>query len=149
MDNPFEAPEVEDEAPPSSDLVPLYSSMNVAGTTFLGSSLAGSVMVIANAWRRQEGVLAVVLACAVFNTVFFASAFVLPDEIPSFVYTIVSIGALRWMNDAFHGTAIAQRELEGVPPAPWWHGLLVGLAGLFVLLGVILLAIGALVVLEV
>jgi len=145
--NPFEAPESNDTPPEElgETLTPMYSPASIAGTTFLGSPLAGSVLVVANAHMLGRSKLEPALYCGGFCVAYVVLAMVLPEATPGVVFAVGGMFALRGINQMLYHDAIALRQAEGTPWAPWWHGLLIGLA---VLIPIVMLFLALLVAID-
>ncbi len=139
-DNPFAAPTGAPDADdtPHGTGIAIYSSGVVVGTTFLGSTIAGSLIIVANAVRLGRPLAAPIGYCMAFNTAFFVGAMVLPEFIPNIAYML----GMRQINETLYAEELGLLQLEGGPWAPWWHGLVVALG---VLVPLVLLFIGLLV----
>jgi hypothetical protein len=114
----------------------LYSHNQVMLATLLGSPIAGGALASLN-WRRlgKEKEARQWLAMgAGFTVLVVALALVLPESVPGTGIAIGSVVGMRHAALVGQGPAVAAHVAAGGKLAPWWHAILVGLAGMLVVL---------------
>ena len=110
---------------------PLYAVGHIATATFLGSPLAGCILMALN-YRRidpDKSVLTIILGVLVTGIVL-AFAFVLPDNFPNAVLPAAYTGAIAWVAEKKQGPAIRAAAAAGEPKASHWRAVGIGLATL-------------------
>lgn len=133
---------VADPAPRAAPAHRLFSSQNVGLATFLGSLLAGSILLAINYRRLGDGRRALLaIAFGALATAFLiAFALLAPDSVPQPIYTGVAIGlafAMRAVTDALQGEALAAHRTAGGRVGAGWAGAGIALATLAVILGLL------------
>lgn len=110
---------------------PLYAVGHIATATFLGSPLAGCILMALN-YRRidpDKSVLTIILGILVTGIVL-VFAFVLPDNFPNAVLPAAYTGAMAWVAEKKQGSAIRAATAAGEPKASHWRAVGIGLATL-------------------
>jgi hypothetical protein len=141
--------------PPRSDVSPgegpplanpkLYSIRQIAAATFVGTPLAGAILMGANYralgqhTHRRNTLIAGVVATAVV----FALAFMLPERFPNFVLPLAYVLGIQAAATQLQGAAIAAHLAKGGERASNWHVVGIAVACLAALVAV---AVGAAVV---
>ena len=131
--NPFESPssalDQQRDGSAEDDHIPLYSSEAVMIATFLGSPIAGAILVIANGRkdgkRLNNSVLYSVVFVLLFVALSIATAF-LPFELPGIVFSVAGVLGMRMVNDSLFEEPLSHAKMMGLPFAPWWHALVLG-----------------------
>ena len=123
--NPYAPPVAEPPAPPR----PLYNVGHIVLATFLGSPLAGAILMALN-YRRLNPPLMVVtlLLGALATVVVMAIAFVVPDNFPNMVIPGAYTGGMAAVASATQGQAIKQAAAAGEAKASGWRAAGVGVA---------------------
>jgi hypothetical protein len=137
--NPYASPQVPDEqraasAWPHEAIVhvpryKLYSPGHVAWATFLGTPIAGCVLLAMNYWRLGEpksGRLAVVWGL-VATTCLLAIAFVLPENFPSGILPAAYTFGMFGIAKSLQGDIVARHLNSGGSTASAWRATGVGL----------------------
>ncbi len=110
-------------------MLPLYSEAACMVTTFFGSPVLATPLMMINASRTGQNPFVIAgLAFAVLVGSMLVAA-VLPDGIPSLAYTIAQIMAVRQLHRTYFETAVLRRQEEGIEAAPWLHAALLSLIG--------------------
>jgi hypothetical protein len=122
----------------------LFSSLNVSVATFLGSVLAGSVLLAINYRRLGRGrhaLLSVVIGFAATSLLCVLAFFVIPDSVPRPLYTAINIAiafGMRLVADALQGEALSAHEAAGGRVGAGWATAGISLAILALLAGAVL-----------
>jgi hypothetical protein len=150
-ENPYASPRVAEEqlAAPNAAAKSyrLYSPVHVGWATFLGSPIAGCILMAINYWRLGElksGRLAIVCGFVV-SCCLFAVGFLLPERFPNSVLPLAFTWGMYGIAKSLQGDSF-ERHLEGGgQKASAW--LATGV-GLLCLVGVLVLLFGIVIVLE-
>jgi hypothetical protein len=114
---------------------PLYAVGHIATATFLGSPLAGCILMALN-YRRldpDKSVLTIILGILATG-ILLAFVFVLPDNFPNAVLPAAYTGAMAWVAEMKQGPAIRTATAAGEPKASHWRAIGIGLATLISLM---------------
>jgi hypothetical protein len=125
---------------------PLFTGRQIMAATFLGSALAGGVLVGINARRLGRSVRPVVAWIGGLALVLLLVGVGLP-QLPSAAFTVGAMIGVRGIADLLHGPAVAAHFAAGGERARWSVTLLVGLGGLALLawallVGLMLVGVG-------
>jgi hypothetical protein len=118
----------------------LYSVNAVALATFLGSPLAGAVVMAINYARLGRGGsarMAVVLGL-IGTAAVFAIAFVLPDKVPNVVIWLPQLLGMQAIAKALQGPAIEDHARRDGRAASNWKAAGIGMLGLLLFGGILL-----------
>jgi hypothetical protein len=120
---------------------PLFTDRQVAGATFLGSPLAGFILLAINERRmgRPERFAKQVLLGVVATAVVLAVSLIMPPEMPGFAVALAYVLGMQQLARHTQGEDIMERLSAGTPKASAWVAVGVGL-GCFV--GLIVLVAG-------
>jgi len=123
----------------------LYSNGTIVLATFLGSLIAGGLLLAINLRRLGHSNTArnVLVLSVTFMVGFFAFMSLLPDDlnIPNLLFTIPQMFAIHWAAKKFQGSALEEHTTAGGRTASTWGA--VGIAvGIAILLAGLLVAIG-------
>ncbi|MCB1208660.1 MAG: hypothetical protein KDK97_04995 [Verrucomicrobiales bacterium] len=136
MTNPY--------APPETDLIPigdikLYSSGQVAWSTFLGSPFAGCLLLATNFRRFGKSKASNVTLVAGFigTALLLVLSYFLPDNIPTSALSGGSIFGMYQVAKALQGKIYEERIALGGVKASAWAATGIGLLCMICLLGII------------
>lgn len=133
--NPYAPPQVQPHAPgygayggyagygPEAPLATrLYTPGHVSLATFLGTPLAGSVIMAMNENRlgRKGTAVKMVLAGIAGTIVLLAISFALPDNFPAFPINIGTLLLMGWFARSRQGATVARHIAAGGRPASGW-----------------------------
>lgn len=110
---------------------PLYDVRHITIATFLGSPLAGAIVMALN-YRRlaPDKVVSTIALGVVASAATFGLAFILPDDFPNVVLPAAYTAAMASIAGKAQGGAIEQARTAGEPPASGWRSAGIGLATL-------------------
>lgn len=144
-DNPFATSAAAARPASDGEMLPLYSETVCMVTTFFGSSVLATPLMMINAHRTGQNPFVVGgLTVAVLVGAMLVGA-VLPDGIPSVAYTIAQLMVVRQIHRTYFETAVSLRQQEGIEFAPWLHAALLSLIGFTVsmlFVGLLVWAVG-------
>jgi hypothetical protein len=145
--NPYESPlsAPDPETPASVPAFKLYGAGHIAWAVFLGSPLAGGVLLAVNYWRLRDtssGWLALI-ASSVVTLALIAIGLWLPDRFPSVIFPVIPAFAMWQAAKYVQGDRVEQHLARGGGIASSWGatgiGILTGLLVLAAIFGVSLL----------
>lgn len=112
----------------------LYTPGHVSLATFLGTPLAGSVIMAMNENRlgRKGTAVKTVLAGIAGTIVLLIISFALPDNFPAFPINIVTLLLMGWIARSRQGATVARHIAAGGRPASGWAAAGIALLCLFV-----------------
>jgi hypothetical protein len=151
--NPYAPPINESGGPGSSGLPgtgePLFTDGQVAAATFLGSTLAGFILIGLNDVRlgKQSQLNRTVWTGIALTVAVLALALVLPDGIPGLALTMGYVFGVRSLARSWQGEDVTARLATGTRKASNWAvvGISLGcFAGLVLLVAVLVLMFPAL-----
>ncbi len=157
--NPYAAPPVRSEEDDSSDegellaasRYKLYSVGAVMLATFLGSPVAGCVLLAINYWRvgRKSAAWTIAVAGLFASMGVFAAAAVLPEDVPNMLFVLIQLLAMYFAATGLQQTLISQHRRDGGRMASKWAAagisilVVAGVGALFVV-GLVLIELGEL-----
>jgi hypothetical protein len=152
-ENPYASPRVVDEqlavpAEASAQSYRLYSPVHVAWATFLGSPIAGCILMAINYWRLGEpksGRLAIVYG-VVASSCLCALGFFLPERFPNSILPIAFTWGMYGIAKSLQGDSMNRHINNGGLKASGWRATGVGL---LCLVGILVLLFAVFVVLAV
>jgi hypothetical protein len=141
--NPYAPPSAENDGqnqrfPGTGE--PLFIDNQIVGATFLGSPIAGFIVMAINEKRmgRPEGVTKMVGLGLVATVVVMGIGLILPDQMPGFLVTLAYLFGMRQFARASQGPEVMERLSNGAPKGSGWVVAGVGLGclvGVIVVLG--------------
>lgn len=146
--NPYAAPaaavaEPIDATPTA--VAPLFRVSGIGIATFFATPIAGGIVMALNerALGRPERVWPVIVLSFVASLVFMGLAFVLPEQVPSLVFTVAQLAAMTQVAKAQQGAQIDARIAAGMAMRSNWRALALSLLVLAALLALIALGVFA------
>ena len=148
--NPFAVPDdldamnfsvtpITDVAP---SLSPLHPLSGVVAATFLGTPIAGAVVIAISLWRlgRRNTAFVVVGVTFLIMVAFFTLMMLLPDHVnvPRSVMTLPQILMMYFVAKQLYGRELEKQRRAGGRIASSWKGAGIGLLGLVVILPMVL-----------
>ncbi|PRQ05331.1 hypothetical protein ENSA5_03210 [Enhygromyxa salina] len=130
--NPYAPPSAESDGP--SDLPgtgePLFTDAQVAGATFLGSPIAGFIVLAINERRmgRTQRFGKTVVVGVLASVAVFALALVIPPEVPNFVLTLAYLFGMQQLARHWQGEELMERLSSGTTKGSNWVIVGVGVA---------------------
>ncbi len=147
-ENPYASPAALDEfVDPSVESAgqpyKLYSAGHVAWATFLGSPIAGCLLMAFNYWRLGKARLGqLIIACGVVATCcLLAVGFVLPERFPDSIFAAAFTFGMYGIAKSLQGEAVERHLESGGQTASAWRATGVGFMG-GIAVGVFLFAVG-------
>lgn len=122
--NPYQPPS---EASTATER-PLYDINQIGVATFLGSPLAGAIVMALN-YRRlaPEKVVPTIVMGVIASAAVFGLAFALPEDFPNIVLPAAYLAAVVGIASKTQGAAIKQAVAAGEPKASGWRSAGIGL----------------------
>ena len=132
--NPYASPVIESDRPDST--LRLFSPGQIAWATFLGSPLAGCVLLSMNYRRNSNSSAAkkTLAAGAAVTVVLMIVAFLLPDAVPSSALPIGCVFAMHQIAKSLQGDIIEKHLLSGRTKASGWLATGIGFLSVVVIL---------------
>ena len=134
-------------APPNADVPPvvagtgepLYSEQQVGIATFLGSPIAGFILLARNYARlgQSEQVGKMIGMGLGATVVTFGIAFVLPEDFPGAPLGLIYTFGMYKLAEMWQGTELAQHFSQGRPKASNWSAVGIGLLCLLAVVALI------------
>ena len=119
----------------------LYSVKSIALATFLGSPVAGGLIMAINFKRlgRFTAAIHAVVWTAVFTAMILMSDFFLPDEVqvPNIAYVVVQVIAMYYLAKSLQGPAVETHQGRSGSLASAWAAAGIGIAVGAIVVGVI------------
>jgi 4-amino-4-deoxy-L-arabinose transferase-like glycosyltransferase len=144
--NPYESPRLPPElqplAPATAPRFKLYSPGHMAWATFLGSPLAGCVLLAINYQRLGESTsaMAAVVAGSIVTLATCTVGFFLPDNFPSLVIPLALTFGMWAVGKALQRETVEQHLAKGGEKASAWGATGVGVVVLLLVIGAIIFA---------
>ncbi len=147
--NPYAAPVAVVAEPvdaPAGAGMPLFRMSGIGIATFFGTLMAGGLLMALNyrALGRPERVWPVIALSLGASVIVGVLAWVLPEQVPSIVFTVAQLVAITQAAKATQGPDIDARIAAGLPMRSNWLAFgisLLVLAGVFALIAVGVLAV--------
>lgn len=120
---------------------PLHPLSGVVVATFLGTPIAGSIVIALSLWRlgRKTAAWVVVSAIMLLTIGFFILLFVMPENnIPNTAYTVPQLVIMYLLGKQLYGRQLLKQERARGPVASTWKGAGIGLLCLLVVVPVVL-----------
>jgi len=133
--SPYAPPKAEVHVAPGV----VYTPNQIALATFVGSTLAGTVLLAINERRlgRPDAVLPTIILGVFASVALMAFTAVLPDSVPTLPFAIVGIFGIRGIAHVRQNDRIEKHIAAGGRRGSGWTAFGVGLGGLVLLVGII------------
>jgi len=132
-DNPYRPPPPGADAPPATDAaggraVALYTTGQVVLATFLGTPLAGALVMALNDRRVGRPAGGTVLLGALATALLTGLAFLIPDGIPQLALNVAALLGMHRVCNSVQGERVQAHLAQGGERGSSWAAVGIGLA---------------------